>query len=243
MARTPDPHVDGMLLGSGIGLRHPRPDRRAFLFSAGFHATVVAALMVSGILRGRDLPQFQTVRIRIYSPPPQVEGPPAPEPAVTPQKIVQAPTVEKPVTTPKPKEPVVERPEQTVVQEEVPKNPEPVAGANAKPDSPGGENIDLTQNGDDFPFPEYLENIILQINRFFRWDRDNTPEGVIAFWIARDGSVGGQQMIQKSGDWRFDMQAIAAVTEIGKRAAFGPLPDDWVQDRLWVKFRLIPPGR
>jgi len=242
MARLPDPHVEGMLLGSGIGIQHPRPDRRALMFSLAFHATVVVALVASGILRGRNLPEFQTVRIRLYSPPAQVEGPPAPKPAVT-QQIVQAPTVEKPVEVPKPKEPVVKRPEQTVVPEEKPKKPEPVTGANAKPDSPGGDNIDITQNGDEFPFPEYLDNVIMQINRFFRWDGDNSPEAVIAFYIARDGSVGGVQTVQKSGDWRFDMKAIDAVSQIGKRGAFGPLPDGWLQDRLWVRFRFIPPGR
>ncbi len=239
----PDPHVDGMLLGSGIGVRHPRPDRRAFLFSAGFHATVVLALVVSGIFRGRNMPEFQTVRIHIYSPPPQVEGPPSPKPAVTQPKIVQAPVIQKPVEAPKPKEPVVKRPEQTVTPEEAPKKPEPVAGANAKPDSPGGDNIDVTQNGVEFPFPDYLENVILQINRFFRWDGDNSPEAMIGFYIERDGSVGGIDLVQKSGDWRFDMKAIDAVTQIGKRGAFGPLPDGWVQDRLYVRFRLIPPGR
>jgi len=243
MARLPDPHVDGMLLGSGIGIRHPRPDRRAFLFSASFHATVVVALLVSGILGGRTMPEFQTVRIHVYSPPPQVQGPPTP--TVTQPKIVQAPVVEKPVEAPKPTEPVVKRPEQTVTpkEEAPPKTPEPVAGANPKPDSPGGENISVDQNGDDFPFPGYLENIIVQINRFFRWGGENTPEAVIAFCIARDGSVVDQRLVEKSSDWRFDMKAMDAITQIGKQHAFGPLPDDWVQDQLWVRFRLIPPGR
>jgi len=232
---------EGILLGSGIGLRHPRPDRPALVGSLAFHVTLVTALALSGFLRAHQVPEFQTFRVRIFSPPPQVQGPPAPQPVVT-ENIVQAPAVEQPVVTPKPKEPVVQRPEQTKVAETKAKDPEPVAGDRPDPNSAGGEGIDVEIEGQEFPFPEYLENIIVQMNRFFRWSGESSPEVVVAFYIARDGSIGGLRVVERSIDYRFDMQVMDAATQAGRRGAFGPLPDGWVQDRLWVKFRFIPPG-
>ena len=42
--------------------------------------------------------------------------------------------------------------------------------------------------GDAFPYPEYLENIIRQLNRYFRWTgADLTAQ--VGFEIQRDGSV------------------------------------------------------
>jgi hypothetical protein len=241
-ARTGLPsRPEGILLGSGIGLRPPRPDRPALYGSLAFHAVLVTGLVLSGALATPDIPEFQTFRVRIFSPPPQVQGPPAPAPAVT-QTIVQEPVVDRPVVAPRPKEPVVERPEQTRVAEVKTADPKPVAGDRPDPKSAGGEGIDVDIEGQEFPFPEYLENIVLQMRRYFRWAGENNPEVVVAFYIARDGSVGGLRVVEKSIDFRFDMQAMDAVTQAGRRGAFGALPDGWVQDRLWVKFRFIPPG-
>ena len=233
---------EGIALGTGIGLDRPWPDRKALLGSLGFHAVVIAALAISGVLEAHDMPEFQTFRVKLYSPPPQVPGPPMVQPVAT-QNIVQAPVVENPIATPKPQEPVVRRTEQTPVAETKPKDPQPVTGARPDPASTGGENIDIDIEGQEFPFGDYLENIILQINRYFRgWSGDSNPEAQIAFFIARDGSVGGLRVVRKSGDWRFDIQTMDAVTQAGRRGAFGPLPDGWLQDRLWVRFTFIPPG-
>jgi outer membrane biosynthesis protein TonB len=187
------------------------------------------------------MPEFQTFRVKLYSPSPQVQGPPAPAPVVT-QNIVQTPIVDRPVETTRP-ETAIERPEQTRVEEVKQEEAAPVAGDRPDPNSTGGEDIDVDIGDEEFPFPEYLENIVLQMGRFIRWSGDSDPEAVVAFSIARDGSVGNLRVVEKSIDWRFDLQALDAVTQAGRAGAFGPLPDGWVQDRLWVKFRFIPPGR
>jgi hypothetical protein len=51
------------------------------------------------------------------------------------------------------------------------------------------------------------------------------------------------QVVDRSADYTFDIQTIEAVELAGRRSMFGPLPDGWVQDRLWIRFRFLPPGR
>jgi outer membrane biosynthesis protein TonB len=237
------PAMSGLVLGSGIGLRQPRPDRRALTISLAFHVTVVVGLTVWGVLAGRDAVEYETYRVRLYSPSAQVEGPPAPRPEVV-QTIVQAPRPETNVTPPPQRIERSERPQVTQTETKPPeKKPEPVVGANAKADSPGGDNIDVDIDGAEFPYPAYLQNIITQINRFFRWSGTGNPENVIAFHINRDGTVGALQVVERSADYTFDIQTIEAVELAGRRGMFGPLPEGWVQDRLWIRFRFLPPGR
>jgi outer membrane biosynthesis protein TonB len=231
----------GVVLGTGIALRHGRPDRRAVTTSLVFHAVVVTGLVAAGALQSRNAPEFETYRVRLYSPPAQVEGPPPAQPRVT-QAIVAAPRPEPVTERPRSAVAEVKRPEGAPVATAQPKSREPVAGPNPRPNSAGGENLDVDIAGQEFPFPVYLENIIRQINRYFRWSGDSSPEAVVAFYIQRDGATGGMQIVESSGDYRFNLQAMGAIELAGRRGAFGPLPDGWVQDRLWVKFRFIPPG-
>jgi len=236
------PAMSGLVLGSGIGLRQPRPDRRALTVSLVFHVVLLAGLTVWGVLAGREAVQYETYAVRLYSPPAQVEGPPEPRPEVA-QTIVQAPRPETNVTPPRRVEQST-RTEATPTETKPPeKKPEPVVGANAQADSPGGDNIDVDIDGAEFPYPEYLQNIITQINRFFRWSGTGNPENVIAFHINRDGTVGGLQVVERSADYTFDIQTIEAVEIAGRRGMFGALPEGWVQDRLWIRFRFLPPGR
>ncbi len=231
----------GPMLGGSLGRRRPGPDRRAVVGSVGFHAALVIGLWASTLVRP-NTPEFEVYRVKLFSPPPQVEAPtPAPVAVNTP---IRAPrTVQPPQTRPTPPRPqqrpqAVERPP----EDAKPKPPEPTQGQNASPNSPGGENIDVDLEGQQFPFPEYLDNIILQLNRYFRWSGSPKLENQVVFYIGRDGTVGGIQVLQKSGDFNFDLQAMNAVEQAGRRGAFGPLPDGWVQDRLWIRFRFLPPG-
>jgi hypothetical protein len=210
------------------------------------HGGLIAMVVIGSLLQAQDLPEFETFTVRIYSPPPQVEAPPQPEPAppeVTPT-IVAEPQIETP---PRPAPREIPKPvEQTPVEkpEETPPEPEPVTGENADPESEGGENIDIDQIGEDFPYPDYLQNIILQVNRHFRgWSGDGTPSAQVAFYINRDGTIGGLTLVEKSVDFKFNLQTMSAVELAGRNQAFGELPEGWVPDRLWVRFRFIPPGR
>ena len=54
--------------------------------------------------------------------------------------------------------------------------------------------------------------------------------------------VGGLRLDDGSGNFNFDLEAMGAVEQAGRRAAFGPLPEGWQGDRLWVRFTFLPPG-
>ena len=92
-----------------------------------------------------------------------------------------------------------------------------------------------------FAFPEYLENIVRQINRYWR-----RPTGArhlraeIVFVIDRDGRVSEIGWAQKSGDAAFDLEAQGAVEAAGRSLAFGPLPEGYPRDRLRVSFYFDP---
>ena len=85
---------------------------------------------------------------------------------------------------------------------------------------------------------------IFVLNRHFRWSGNPALEGEVAFYIEREGSVGkgSIQVTRKSGDFRFDLEMMSAVEQAGNRRAFGPLPDGWVSDKLWVRFKFLPPS-
>lgn len=236
-----------LLIGSGIGRKPPRPDRRAFIGSIIFHILLLGSLAFTTVIHDEG-PEFITYKMKLISPPPQVRGEPRPVPPPQP-RIVQAPQrVERPPAPEKKPEPVERRPEQTPVKQDSTPPPKPdtakVAG-NAPPDpkSVGGEGLNVDIEGAEFPFPEYLENIIRQINRYFRWEGDNSPEARVVFCVNRDGSVSGLSLIERSRDWKFNQQTMSAIEAIGQRKAFGPLPDGWVQERLCIRYRFLPPGR
>lgn len=228
--------------GTGIGRRRSGPDVRAVIGSVAFHAAIVAGLVAAGAVFASDLPEFEVYSVQLVSPPPQLEG--EPEPVVPAAAVVRPPEprVVEPVTQPpQPVRPVEKKPAPV---EETPKEPEPPRGASPKPDSPGGEGVNVDIAGQDFPFPDYLQNIILQLNRYFRWAGNPNLKGTVAFAIERDGTVskGSIQVVQKSGDWNFDLQMMGAVEQAGNRRAFDSLPEGWVQEKLWVRFSFLPPG-
>jgi len=232
-----------LTLGSGIGRRPSRPDRRALVGSVLFHVVLLAALVVGAVWQRVREPEFVAYRVRLISPPPQVRA--EPTPVAPPQpRIVRPPDPERRVEQPRPTQPEVKRPEQTPVADTTPKpkEPEPVAGNKPDPDSPGGVDVNVNLEGQEFPFPDYLDNIILQINRYFRWDGSGTPSATVSFYINRDGSAGGIGLVERSRDLKFNFEAMAAIEQAGRRGAFGALPDGWVPERLWVKYRFLPPG-
>jgi outer membrane biosynthesis protein TonB len=237
----------GLWLGGSIARRLPSPDRRSFVGSAVFHVVLLVAFATATIVSAAE-PEFEAFRVKIISPPPQVRAEPEPTPPQEAPKIVATPEETRPVEKPKPAEPEVKRPVQTPVADTTPKTPpeepKPVAGL-AKPDStsPGGSGLNVDIAGAEFPFPEYLENIVTQMYRYFRWEGTTNPSARVTFCINRDGSVTGLRLRDRSSDWDFNTKVLSAVENAGKRSAFGPLPEGWVQDRLCVNFGFIPQGR
>ena len=113
----------------------------------------------------------------------------------------------------------------------------PVTRLPGEAPSTGSDVATVSTEGVEFPFPEYLQNIVTQVLR--RWQRplDNTPlEAEVGFMVHRDGSVTDLQFVKRSGNFAFDLEAQGAIEEAGRFKAFGTLPDGWEPDVLFVRF-------
>jgi outer membrane biosynthesis protein TonB len=113
----------------------------------------------------------------------------------------------------------------------------PVTRLPGEAPSTGSDAATVSTEGVEFPFPEYLQNIVSQVLR--RWQRplENTPlEAEVGFMVHRDGSVTDLQFVKRSGNFAFDLEAQGAIEEAGRFKAFGTLPDGWVPDVLFVRF-------
>lgn len=219
--------------GGGIRRQARSPGSKPFVLSLLLHLAVVALLWGAGLRVRHDLPEFVQYRVQLVSPPPTVEGPPQPVETTT-APVVSAPKPEpQPPTQQPPPKPQTQAAQPKPVEAK-PQEARPAVGRDAKPAAVGGENINIAMEGQEFPYPEYLQNILLQLKRYFRWDGAANLSAQVVFFIKRDGSVGGVDVLSKSGNFRFDVQAIEAVEQAGRAKAFGPLPDDWQGEKLYI---------
>jgi outer membrane biosynthesis protein TonB len=224
--------------GTRLRRRGSRPPRRFVWLSIGLHIVVAGALYAAGV-RGPSIPEFEQFRINLVSPPAQVEGPPQPVETTVPVVQREEPRPEPPKPEPPKPEP---KPEPPRTQAPAPRPPErqpepkPATGPDPQPSPVGGENINVQRDGREFQYPEYLENIIIQMHRYSRWTGPANLEAEVVFYITRDGSIGGLQLVRRSGNFSFDAQAMRAAEEAGRAKAFGALPADWQRDRLWIQF-------
>ena len=107
--------------------------------------------------------------------------------------------------------------------------------------STGTDRTTVKTEGVEFPFPEYLRNIVRQIYR--RWQRPGGNvklSAEVLFFIRRDGSVSDIQFTKRSGNFAFDLEAEGAVEAAANSGAFGPLPDGFPSDILPVTFFFNP---
>lgn len=205
----------------------------AIVASSLLHITVgVSLVAASASMAPRTLPA-QTYRVRLVAA--ADETAPMrlkPEPAKVAEEENRPPP---PEPTPEPK-PRTELP--TVVEQPPPV--EPSREPSRAPES-GDEAINVQLEGATFVDPEYLNNIIRQVNRYWRPPSGNRHlRAEVVFEIERDGSVGGIDWIRRSGDLSFDLEARGAVEAAGRTRAFGPLPKAWPRDRLRVSFFFDP---
>ena len=218
---------------------HGGPSPLAVAGSVLLHAGLVGAIMLGGDLserRDKAQPQFTAYRVNLYSPPPQVEGEPAeivPKPAIVKTAPPAAPEVKAPAKQPAAKTATTAAPEKPKAA--------PVAGRNPKPGPVGGEGLNVVQDGAEFPYPEYLENIIRQLSRYFRWNGAGNLEAEIGFYIRKDGSASRIRLLKRSGNRQFDIAVVEATEQAGKRKAFGVLPPGFQGDSLGVSFGFVPP--
>ncbi len=168
------------------------------------------------------------------------EAVPTPPPQEKPAPV-------KPIPKPKPKpapEPEPKAPPKDEEREPPPKTAAPVEPAPGETPSTGTDVATIKTPGLQFPFPEYLRNIVTQVYR--NWDRDAARQNEFAessFLILRDGSVRDIRFVTRSGSFAFDLSAQGAVEAAGNSHAFGPLPDGWDADVLPVSFYFKPVSR
>jgi outer membrane biosynthesis protein TonB len=228
---------------TGAGAR-TGPSARAVVGSVLLHVAIIAAAFGIGRLEARATePEFKTFRVKIVSPPPQVAGEPT---------VVAAPA--KPIVVEKPKEvapaksetkkPTAKTGETATPTKAKPKEPEKqVAGRNPKPGPVGGSGLNVDMDGEAFPFPGYLDNIIAQLHRYFRWEKEGNLSAVIGFEVMRDGRATRIKPIRGSGNWEFDALAVQAIERASQARAFNPLPAGYKFDRLPVQYEFLPPGK
>jgi outer membrane biosynthesis protein TonB len=161
-------------------------------------------------------------------PPPEKPAPVKPEPKPKPAKTAPVPEPKRP-------------PETEPNREPPPKTQAPVTPAPGETPSTGTDVTTIKTPGLQFPYPEYLRNIVNQV--YQRWDREGARQGAFAevsFMILRDGSVRDIHFVTRSGSFAFDLGAQGAVEAAGNAHAFGPLPDGWEADVLPVSFYFKP---
>ena len=198
------------------------------------HAGLVIALLVAAASAPRVSPPTYAVELVAAPIPsgarrPAVEAPPPPAPA--PPKAVTRPappatkpaarTPAKPTTAPKTASPVTPLPGETPGQ--------------------GSDIANVKLQGKEFPYPEYLRNLVTQIYR--RWARpvgNAALQAEVGFVILRDGTVQDIKIIATSRSYSFDNEAQAAVEAASAARAFGPLPAGYGADYLSIGFLFTP---
>jgi len=103
------------------------------------------------------------------------------------------------------------------------------------------EKVARSFPGLNFPFPDYLKNIVNQI--YSRFAQQNWPpalEATVGFTIHRDGSVTDVVMLKQAGFYSFNLAARSAVVAAANANVFGPLPKGWPSDQLEISFSFSP---
>jgi periplasmic protein TonB len=207
------------------------------------HAGVVAAAL-TGVTAAKAVPPSYAVEL-VAAPAPSPkqrlarEAVPTPPPEEKPAPV-KPPPKPKPVKTP----PAPKPPPTETQREPPPKTAAPVAPAPGETPSTGADVATIKTPGLQFPFPEYLRNIVTQVYR--NWDRESARENSfaeISFLILRDGTVRDIRFVTRSGSFSFDLGAQGAIEAAGNAGSFGPLPDGWDADVLPVSFYFKPVSR
>src|SRR5512139_2829670 len=135
--------------GSGLRRRGGRRGTAPLLGSVLLHAGFVGTFFLGAVQTHRDLPQFVQYRVRLYSPPPTVKGPPTP----VEQTTAAVATPAQPEATKQP----VTQPKRVRTQAALPKPVEgkagevkPATGEHPRPGAVGGEGIDIAMEGQEF---------------------------------------------------------------------------------------------
>lgn len=228
----------------------------SFGLSLALHAGVIALALFAARAGPPPPPMPPSYEVRLVAAPPgpptigvvrpptATPTPPPPEPVPippAPQVVVPQRMPPPPVPQARPTPPPPSRATPTTVTETRPAPAQPAPSAGGGPTGGRGSdvaNVDL--QGLRFPFPAYLNNIVTQITVRFRPPSDRPIAAVVFFRVMRDGSVTDIRVHQRSGDRRFDLEALGAVEAAGQAGVFGPLPSGFTDDMLPIYFTFEP---
>lgn len=226
--------------------------------SVGVHIVVLVALWLAQQL----VPEprtYEVVQIQLVSPPPtQSEAPPPVDepPSVEEELVVETPFEEEPVVDEEAPVVAEEEPEPDPVEtppvEETPPPDLPPAQETAAPDpeptestdegqpseettEDSGEDLDVRMEGLRRDYPQYYANIIAQMRRCFRATRPGRA-ATVSFLIRADGTTAEYTIVNSSGNFGFDLDALSAVECAGKAGRLGPLPEGFPWEVLPVEF-------
>jgi periplasmic protein TonB len=166
-----------------------------------------------------------------------------------PDKPVPTRTAEKPKTTTTAKKPPVAKAPKTTAAVPMPKPATPQPKTTSAPKAgggpDGGKGTDVTNvkldEGIDFPYPTYLQNIVNQIKARFEWDGPPIHRADVAFLIKKDGSVVEIRVVgTPTGGYAFKNAAMGAIEAAGRAMSFGKLPDGFADDVLPIVFSFDP---
>ncbi len=220
-------------------------DRSAGDVAVGLTGTLVvhaaAILLLWSTVKAVDLgpPAYAVELVAAPAPPPDEK--PAPEaitrpPVDEPAPSKPAPKTEKPAP---PKPPPTTKPAEKA--EPNPKTTAPTRPLPGETPSTGSDAVTVSTPGLQFPYPDYLRNIVQEVYR--RWERplgNAALRAEVSFLILRDGSVREIRLTKPSGTFSFDLNAQGAIEAAGSAGAFGALPDGWPADVLPVSFYFTP---
>lgn len=213
--------------------------------TTALHAAAVGLIFFAPHQKPRAGPPSYAVElVAAPEPQPQIKKA-APEAIPTPPEDKPAPIKPRPAklppvkAKPEPKPPPEPEKKEAPAKTRAPEPPMP-----GETPSTGTDVATVKTPGLDFPYPEYLRNIVSQVYR--RWDRPGgaaSLQAEVSFLILRDGTVREIKFIRSSGNFSFDLDAQGAVEAAGNARAFGPLPDGYPSDVLPVSFYFIPRPR
>jgi protein TonB len=226
--------------------RRSPPGRAAGMIGTIVVHTAAAGFLFSQVKASQPGPPVYAVELVAAPAPTQRrriarEAVPTPPPQEKPAPVKPKPT--PPPKTPPPPEPKPPPPSEEE-REPPPPTQAPVEPLPGETPGTGTDVATIKTPGLEFPYPEYLRNIVTQV--YQRWDRDGAREtsfAEISFMILRDGTVRDIRFVTRSGSFAFDLGAQGAVEAAGNSGAFGPLPDGWDADVLPVSFYFKPVTR
>ena len=206
------------------------------------HAAAVALIVATPHSEAKAGPPSYAVEL-IAAPEPQPTLKKA-APEAIPTPPVEKPAPLKPQPAKLPPKPEPKPPPQPEKKEAPAKTRAPEKPLPGETPSTGTDIATVKTPGLDFPYPEYLRNIVSEVYR--RWDRPSgaaSLQAEVAFLILRDGSVREIKFMRSSGNFAFDLDAQGAIEAAGNARAFGPLPDGYPADVLPVSFYFTPRPR